>query len=307
MSSLPSTQKAIVLQSQGKADIVTDRPIPELRETYVLVKTHSVALNPTDWKHVDYSDKAGILIGCDYSGTVVKVGKGVTKSWKEGDKICGFAHGANSVQPEDGSFAEYIVVKGDLQMPIPDTLSWEEAATLGVGISTVGQGLYQSLKLPFPNSPAQDKPYILIYGASAATGTLAVQYAKLSGFTVLTTSSPHNFDMLKSFGADHTFDYNSENVGAEIRSYTKDTLEYAFDCISVESSAKICAEALTSKGGKVAKYSSLLPIQPPRDDIWFNHTLAYTIVGESFVFIGGKDVPAIPQNFEFGKQFWGLA
>jgi NADPH:quinone reductase-like Zn-dependent oxidoreductase len=80
-------------------------------------------------------------------------------------------------------------------------LSFEEAATLGVGVTTVGQGLYQSLKLPLPDKPATEKTYLLIYGGSTATGSLAIQYAKLSGLTVGVTCSPKNFDYVKSLGA----------------------------------------------------------------------------------------------------------
>jgi len=49
---MPSTQKAIVIQAPGKAELVSDRPIPKLRDDYILVKTVAVALNPTDWKHI---------------------------------------------------------------------------------------------------------------------------------------------------------------------------------------------------------------------------------------------------------------
>ena len=62
---------------------------------------------------------------------------------------------------------------------IPDSLSFEDAATLGVGLSTTAQALYQDLKLPLPTSPATEKTYLLIYGGSTATGTLAIQFAKL--------------------------------------------------------------------------------------------------------------------------------
>ena len=72
-------------------------------------------------------------------------------------------------------FGEYITAKGDIQIKIPDNISFEEASTLGVGITTVGQGLYQSLQLPLPNKPATEKSYVLIYGGSTATGALAIQ------------------------------------------------------------------------------------------------------------------------------------
>lgn len=142
-----------------------------------------------------------IQIGCDYAGIVEEVGSAVTKPFKKGTRVSGFAHGGNEVNHEDGAFANYITAKGDLQIEIPENLSLEEAATLGVGISTVGQALYQALDLPLPGEPSKGGEAILIYGGSSATGSLAIQYAKLSGLEVITTCSPHNFDYIKSLGA----------------------------------------------------------------------------------------------------------
>ena len=48
----------------------------------------------------------GCTLGCDYSGVVEEVGSKVTKNWAKGDRIAGFAHGGNAVEPEDGVFAE---------------------------------------------------------------------------------------------------------------------------------------------------------------------------------------------------------
>ena len=62
---------------------------------------------------------------------------------------------------------------------IPDFLTFEDAATLGVGVTAVGQTLYMTLKLPLPTEPAKTPFPVLIYGGSTATGTLAIQYAKL--------------------------------------------------------------------------------------------------------------------------------
>jgi len=68
----------------------------------------------------------------------------------------------------------------DLQMHIPKDLSFEEASTVSLGAITVGQGLYQkALKLALPTEPIKNKEFVLIYGGSTATGSLAVQYAKL--------------------------------------------------------------------------------------------------------------------------------
>jgi len=69
---------------------------------------------------------------------------------------------------------------------IPENMTFEETATLGVGLSTIGQTLYMTLKLPLPGEkPVEDKTYILIYGGSSATGTLAIQFAKLYGHLAL--------------------------------------------------------------------------------------------------------------------------
>ena len=172
-------QKGFQIEGAHDAHLVYDRPMPSLREGYILVKTAAVALNPTDWKHIDKLATKGALSGCDYSGTVEEVGSGVTKPFKKGDRVFGFVHGGNNSQLEDGAFAEYIVAKAAVQMRLPPNISFEEAATLGVGIATVGQGLYLSLKLPLPSEPAKQPFPVLIYGGSTATGSLAIQFAKL--------------------------------------------------------------------------------------------------------------------------------
>lgn len=120
------------------------------------------------------------ISGCDYAGTVVKVGSDVNHPFSPGDRICGCAHGANQDEPYDGVFAEYAMVKGDVQMKVPDSLSFEQAATFPLGVATVAQGLYQkALKLNLPTDPTKGGEWVLIYGGSSATGALGVQFAKL--------------------------------------------------------------------------------------------------------------------------------
>jgi len=171
--------RVVKIQSKGIATVV-DAPKPKLRPNYVLVKTVAVALNPTDWKHVHYGlGKPGCTVGCDMSGTVEEVGPEVTQPLKKGDRVAGFSHGGNEVEPEDGAFGEYMVAKGDLLCKVPEGVSFEDAATLGVAITTVGQGLYQKLQLPWPDKPSSEKQPILIYGGSSAMGTMGIQFAKL--------------------------------------------------------------------------------------------------------------------------------
>jgi NADPH:quinone reductase-like Zn-dependent oxidoreductase len=89
----------------------------------------------------------------------------------------------NDANPETGAFARYVAVKGDLQMHIPDNVSFEAASTVGVGIGSAGYGLYYVLNLQWPSSkgpdPDERKETILIYGGSTATGALAIQFGKL--------------------------------------------------------------------------------------------------------------------------------
>ncbi|RYP90925.1 hypothetical protein DL770_002930 [Monosporascus sp. CRB-9-2] len=89
---------------------------------------------------------------------------------------------------------------GDVQIKVPDNLSDEEVATPGISITTLGQGLYKSLKLPLPTEPAVERYPILIHGGSTATGIFGIQFVKLSGLRVITTCSPRNSDYLRSLG-----------------------------------------------------------------------------------------------------------
>lgn len=95
MSSALQNQ-GIVKTAVGKASLQSI-PIPRLRNEYILVKTIAVALNPTDWQTVSENPspraKGNTLLGCDFAGIVVEVGKDVRKGWKRGDGIAGVAHG----------------------------------------------------------------------------------------------------------------------------------------------------------------------------------------------------------------------
>lgn len=94
--------------------------------------------------------------------------------------------GGNYIHPEDGAFAEQIIVKADVGIRVPDSLSFEQAATLGVGVYTCGQGMCQQMGLRWPRDKGEGevngegkKETVLVYGGSSATGTLAIQFAKL--------------------------------------------------------------------------------------------------------------------------------
>ncbi|KAI0466968.1 GroES-like protein [Xylaria cf. heliscus] len=298
--------KAIVYVEKGKAAI-KEVPIPKLRDDYILVKVNAVGINPTDWKHVDFGiTDPGSRIGCDYAGIVETVGSKVTKPFKKGDRISGVVHGGDRTQHENGAFANYIVAKGDVQIKTPGNISDEEAATLGISIATVGQGLYRTLGLPLPIDAPENNQYVLIYGGSTATGIFGIQFARLSGLKVIATASPHNFEYLKSLGADAVFDYKSPTVADDIRKYTNNTLKLAWDCTGF--GGRIIAGSLSNEGGK---YATIMPVEKEEviavnPNVDGPHaTLMYSIFGERFV--KGDETPAKPEEFEFAKTFWEIA
>ncbi|VUC30727.1 unnamed protein product [Clonostachys rosea] len=301
--------KAVVIRG-SKAVLSRSRELPKLRQDCLLVRPVAVALNPTDWRHIKNGRaKDNCILGCDYSGVVESVGAGVKHQWKPGDKIFGSAHGANLVNADDGVFAELACVIGDLQMRKPEFLSFADAATIGLGAGTVGQGLYQKgLKLDLPGLEGKRDPRrisVLIYGGGTSTGALGIQYAKLSGYNVITTCSPRHFEYVKALGADFAVDYTDSDAGAQIRQYTNNRLTFAWDTISSPDSARICAEALTSLSSLKATYSNLLPIKSPRPDVSSTTTIFHTIFGKQFMF-GSQEMQPQPEDYEFGKTFYRL-
>ncbi|KAK3718373.1 hypothetical protein LTR37_005186 [Vermiconidia calcicola] len=181
----------------------------------------------------------------------------------------------------------------------------EEAATLGVGVTTCGQALYQSLGLPLPGSCERHGEPLLVYGGSTGTGILAIQYAKLSGYIVIATASKHNEPLLKSLGADEVFDYKEPDCARRIRDYTNDQCALAFDCISEGNSPIICEEAISSKGGTITYLLKSAMESNTRVDVKKKHTSGYTAFGEAFDKLGAH-VPAKPEDFEHVKGFWRL-
>ncbi|RAL02056.1 zinc-binding alcohol dehydrogenase family protein [Aspergillus ibericus CBS 121593] len=289
---------AVAVTAPATISVVSDRPMPILRDDCILVKTVSVGLNPTDWKAVLRSQPT-VTVGCDYSGIVEAIGPGVKKAFRVGDRICGTIHGSNPTHPEDGAFTEYALALGDLQIAIPERLSFQEAATLGVGLSTIGQSLYQSLQLAPIDHPLTQPEPILIYGGSSATGTIAIQFAKLSGYEVITTCSPDHEELVKSRGADRVFDYKEPGAAEKIREYTENRLMLVMDTISTEETAAFCGRAMSTQGGD---YTAILDVKVPREDVRSRWTLAYTCAGKAFTY-RDTTIPAISEDRAFAEEW----
>jgi NADPH:quinone reductase-like Zn-dependent oxidoreductase len=125
-----------------------------------------------------------------------------------------------------------------------------------------------------------------------------------SGYSVVATCSPRNFDLVKSFGADAVFDYNSTTCAHDIRRLTGNQLYHAFDIQSDDSSMSFCAEALsTDTTVKIPIYSRFArsTYTFPREDVRAESTFSFTIMGEAFIAAGFRIDPK-PEDCEFGKR-----
>lgn len=90
---MKQTMQAIVVTEGGGAAGIKEIPLPQLRDGWVLVKVKAVAVNPTDYKHIDFGGAdAGSRVGCDYAGVVEATGARVDR-FKRGDRIAGLVHG----------------------------------------------------------------------------------------------------------------------------------------------------------------------------------------------------------------------
>ena len=81
-----------------------------------------------------------------------------------------------------GAFAEHVLGKSDVTLHIPPGLSFEKAASLAAGLTTIGLCLYKSLQLPLPTLPAKEAYHVFVYGGNTATGIIAILLLKLYCF-----------------------------------------------------------------------------------------------------------------------------
>lgn len=177
----------------------------------------------------------------------------------------------------NGAYAEYLVTDPALVIAIPDYMSFEHAAQLGVACFTVCQCLYQCLQLPTPLNPTSTPEDVLIWSGTAATGQYAVQFAKLAGLRVISTASPKSIDFVKSLGADEVFDYAGSKTPKKITAATGGNLKYAMDCIGEGMTPNQVSVSLSKDGGTIA---TLLPYESRTSGVKTIFVLAYSITGK---------------------------
>jgi NADPH:quinone reductase-like Zn-dependent oxidoreductase len=210
--------RAAVRDRYGPPEVVrvAEAEKPAVKGRDVLVRVRATTVNRTDCglraaKPWIYRLFLGLrrprrtILGTEFAGEVEAVGDGVT-AFKVGDRVFGFsgttfgAHAEYLAVPEDGSMAT-----------IPEGLSFEEAAPGSEGshyaLSTIRAAKVRG---------GQD---VLVYGATGAIGSAAVQLLKQLGATVTAVCATDQLDLVKGLGADRVIDYTAEDFTRDGHSY----------------------------------------------------------------------------------------
>jgi NADPH:quinone reductase-like Zn-dependent oxidoreductase len=209
------SMRAVVHDEYGPPEVLrieeTARPSP--KENEVLVKVHASTVTRSDcgFRGADpFFSRVftGLrrpkqrIAGTELSGVVEEVGSAVTE-FEVGDEVFGLRSGAN---------AEYVCVgeQGPLALK-PASLSFEEAAALPDGASIARACLAKAELGPGKR--------ILVYGATGAIGTAAVQLAKATGAHVTAVGNTRNVELVRSLGADVVLDHTKEDFTTNGETY----------------------------------------------------------------------------------------
>ena len=217
-----------------------DMPEPEIGANDVLVRVRAAALN-----RLDVYTRAGVrgtrrrdfsaphILGGDSAGEIAEVGSAV-RGRSVGERVvvnprmtCSQCRACDAGRDEfcqnsgmlgssrNGSYAEYVAVPSTSAVPLPDSLSFAEAASL----PTV---YLPSWTILIRKGELQSWETALILSASAGVGTAGVQVAKhVAGATVIaTTSTDEKAARARELGADHVINYTSEDIAERVREIT---------------------------------------------------------------------------------------
>ncbi|MCP4625271.1 MAG: NAD(P)-dependent alcohol dehydrogenase [bacterium] len=241
--------KAFIINGYGTIDDIeqVELDYPGIGNDEVLIKVKAAAINPADIKVITgknggkfiHSGKSPIALGYDYSGVIKETG-GEVREFRRNDEVFGFL--PYSRRTEQGSFADYIVVKNGTFARKAPSISHTASASAATTASTALQALVHI-------GGIRRGQKILINGASGGVGSYAVQIARSFGSEVWGTSSVKNLEFIKSIGVDHALDYQKVSL--------KDLTE-KFDIVldaASNSSYSKCSAILYSKG----VYITLLP------------------------------------------------
>lgn len=205
--------KAIIYTQYGPPEVAqlmeVPKPIP--KEDEVLVKVHASTVNRTDagFRSAEYFISrfwSGLFrpnyptLGCEFAGVIESIGSKV-ESFKVGDKVFGFN------DKTFGGHAEYLTIaEKDAITTIPPNLDFYHAAALT-------EGSHYAL-VNIRAAKVAKGQQVMVYGATGAIGSAAVQLLKHFGAIVTAVCNTKNVALLKSLGADVVIDYQTEDYTA---------------------------------------------------------------------------------------------
>lgn len=171
--------REIVITEPGGPDVLELReaPEPEPGPGEIRVRVRAVGVNRADLLqrrglYPAPAEAAPDVPGLEYAGAVDAVGPGVS-NWSPGDRVMGLIGG--------GAYAEAVVVPADLAIPIPERLSFEEAAAVPEAFITAHDAVFTLIGL-------QARDRLLIHAVGSGVGTAALQLAREAGARVFGTS-----------------------------------------------------------------------------------------------------------------------
>ncbi|KAF4989375.1 hypothetical protein FDECE_14742 [Fusarium decemcellulare] len=314
MSSIPSTQKAVVLPAKRTPFTSLTVPVHAPAPGEVLVRVHWTSSTPLDLHRADggllISEFPSLMGSGGAAGDVVAVGDGGDlKGLNVGDRVVAFAfHGG-----KEANHQEYITIPAYLASKIPEKLSYQEAVTVPVNLVTVFHSATADLKmdLPWPipegYTPKQADDPILIWGASSSVGIFAVQVFRHWGYkNILAVASGKHHEYLRSIGATQCFDYRKDSVVDEILKYASNRSEpkfpYILDCIgSLEGTLRPLSK-IAQRGSTVAV---MLPVilkdATEEEEPEYEMDASKVLVGE---WADGVQVRGVRTHFYLSNEFF---
>jgi NADPH2:quinone reductase len=264
--------RSIEYSVTGGPEVLTlvEAPVPEPGPGEVRVRIHRSGVNPTDWKS-RRGARAGVAVdppqvpNQDGSGVVDAVGQGVEAALA-GLRV--WIWEAAHQRPSGGTAQEYAVVPARHVVLMPDVASFDLGACLGIPFLTAHRCLTVTEDGPTRLGPGtMEGRTVLVAGGAGAVGNAAIQLARWSDATVITTvSSPEKGHLAARAGADHVIDYRREDVVAEVRALAPNGVHTIVE-VSPAVNAALDAEVL-ARHGSVAVYANNggstmeLPVRP---------------------------------------------
>lgn len=200
--------KAAYISQTGAPDVIQlgdlAEPAPGTHE--VLIRVHAVSVNPIDTYirsgAIELELPQPYILGCDAAGVVEAVGDRVTHV-SAGDRVWCTNQGLLGRQ---GTFAERIVVTDDWCFPLPDQVSFEDAAACALVAVTAHLGLYREARLEAGET-------LLVIGGSGGVGSMVAQMGRATGARVIATAgSDEKCRRVRELGADVAINYKTESI-----------------------------------------------------------------------------------------------